>query len=128
MDTAAGVLAILGASFVLLAGLGALRFPDVYARMHAATKASTLGIGLVGLGTVLAVDAGSSKILIAVAFIFLTAPAAAHLVGRAAYRAEGIEIDLSTHDDLAALMDDPDEAHPEGSGPSSPTEPGRPAT
>lgn len=128
MPTTAGVLAVIGASFVLLAGIGALRFPDVYARMHAATKASTLGIALVGLGTALAVDAGSAKIFVAVAFIFLTAPAAAHLVGRAAYRAEGIDIDLSTHDDLAVLMDGPETDPTDGSRPSSPAEPGRPAT
>ena len=119
MHTAAGLLAIAGALFVLLAGLGVLRFPDIYARMHAATKASTLGISLVGLATALVLDDGRAKLGIAVAFIFLTAPSAAHLVGRAAYRAEGIDIDLSTRDDLATLMDDEDqgEPHPGGSDP-----------
>ena len=63
------VLAVAGAVFVLLAGVGALRFPDVYARMHAATKASTLGIALVGLATAVALDDGRAKTLVAVAFI-----------------------------------------------------------
>lgn len=108
------VLAVAGAVFVLLAGVGALRFPDVYARMHAATKASTLGIALVGLATAVALDDGRAKTLVAVAFIFVTAPTGAHFVGRAAYRAEGIAIDLATRDDLAALIDGPD---PPGTSP-----------
>jgi multicomponent Na+:H+ antiporter subunit G len=106
VDAAVAILTITGATFVLLAGIGAVRFPDVYARMHAATKASTLGIALVGLATAITLDGGRAKTLLAVAFIFVTAPSAAHLVGRAAYRAEGIEIDLATRDDLAALIDD----------------------
>jgi multicomponent Na+:H+ antiporter subunit G len=106
IDTAVEVLAVAGSVFVLLAGVGVLRFPDVYARMHAATKASTLGIALVGAATAIALDGGRGKTVIAVAFIFVTAPSAAHFVGRAAYRAEGIEIDLATRDDLAALIDD----------------------
>ena len=107
MDTVVGVLAIAGAVFVLLAGAGVLRFPDVYARMHAATKASTLSVALIGLATAMALDDGRAKTLVAVAFIFVTAPSAAHFVGRAAYRAEGIHIDLATRDDLAALIDGP---------------------
>ena len=105
-DTSVGVLSVAGAVFVLLAGVGTLRFPDVYARMHAATKASTLGIALVGLAAAVALDGGRAKTLIAVAFIFVTAPSAAHFVGRAAYRAEGIEIDLAMRDDLASLIDE----------------------
>jgi multicomponent Na+:H+ antiporter subunit G len=105
MHTAVEILTIAGAVFVLLAGIGTLRFPDVYCRMHAATKASTLGIALVGLAAAIALDDGRPKTIIAVAFIFVTAPSAAHFVGRAAYHAEGIEIDLATRDDLASLID-----------------------
>lgn len=112
VDAAAELLAIAGAVFVLLAGVGVLRFPDVYARMHAATKASTLGVALVGLGVVVALDHGRPKALVAVAFIFVTAPSAAHLVGRAAYRAEGVAIDLEGRDDLGTLVDDGDEGGP----------------
>lgn len=107
MDTVVGVLAIVGAVLVVLAGVGTLRFSDVYARMHAASKASTLAIALIGVATALALDSGRSKIAISVAFIFITAPSAAHLVARAAYRAEGIDIDLDARDDLATLLDDP---------------------
>lgn len=103
------VLALLGGIFVLLAGIGMLRFPDVYARMHAATKASTLGIALIGIAAAIALDDGRVKALVAVAFIFITAPSAAHFVGRAAYFAEGIDIELAGPDDLAALLADQEE-------------------
>lgn len=106
MQATVEILTIAGAVFVLLAGIGTVRFPDVYARMHAATKASTLGVALIGVATAIALDGSRAKTLIAVAFIFVTAPSAAHFVGRTAYRAEGIEIDLATRDNLAALIDD----------------------
>jgi multicomponent Na+:H+ antiporter subunit G len=105
VDVFVGALALVGSLFVLLSGIGVLRFPDVYARMHAATKTSTLGIALIGVATVLGLDHGRAKVLAAVAFVFITAPCAAHMVGRAAYRAEGVEIRLATQDDLAALID-----------------------
>jgi multicomponent Na+:H+ antiporter subunit G len=101
-----GVLAIVGASLVVLAGIGVVRFTDVYARLHAATKAATLGIALIGFAAVLALGEDRSKILLTVVFIFITAPSGAHLVGRAAYRAEGIEIDLEARDDLGDLIDE----------------------
>lgn len=106
-DIVVGILALLGSVFVLLAGVGTLRFPDVYSRMHAATKASTLGIALIGFAGAIAIDGGRARTLLAVAFIFITAPSAAHFVGRAAYRAEHIEIESATRDDLAALLGDP---------------------
>ena len=98
------VLAIAGAVLVLLAGVGVLRFPDLYARMHAATKASTLGIGLIGIAGAISIDGGAAKILLAAALIFVTAPSAAHFIGRAAYRAEGIDIRLDGPDDLDTVM------------------------
>lgn len=109
-DVVTGVLALAGAVMVLLSGLGTLRLGDVYARMHAATKAGTVGILLVALAAAVDLHEGRAKTLVAVAFVFVTAPSAAHLVGRAAYRAEGINIDLEPRDDLADLLDDADQA------------------
>jgi len=105
-EIATGLLALAGSLLVVLAGIGILRFEDVYARMHAATKASTLGIALIGAAGVLALDDDRAKIFLAVTFIFITAPSAAHLVGRSAYHAEGIEIDLEGQDDLGAMLDE----------------------
>lgn len=100
-----GLAALAGAVLVLLAGIGVLRFPDVYARMHAATKATTLGIALIGVAAAIAIEDGRAKTLAAVAFTFITGPCAAHLVSRAAYRAEGITIRITGPDDLADLID-----------------------
>lgn len=107
-DWLSGGLAVAGAAFVLLAGVGVLRFPDLYSRMHAATKAPTLGFLLIALGTLFAVDRGRPKLALAVALIFVTAPVAAHLVGRSAYRAPGIDARIGGHDDLARALDDLD--------------------
>lgn len=109
MDVVVGVLALLGAALVVLAGVGVLRLPDLYARMHAATKASTVGIGLIGVAGAIAVDGGATKILLAVAVIFITAPSAAHFIGRAAYRAEGIELRIDGEDDLRSLIEERDD-------------------
>ena len=82
------VLLIVGGAFAAIAGIGLLRFPDVLMRMHASTKAGTLGVGLIVVsvaiffGTVLV----TTKVVLIVAFLLLTAPVAAHLIGRAAYR------------------------------------------
>ncbi len=84
LDAIVGVLITAGALLVLIAGIGVIRFTDVYARMHAATKATTIGIALVGVAAAISLDGARAKILLAIVFIFITAPAAAHLVGRAA--------------------------------------------
>jgi multicomponent Na+:H+ antiporter subunit G len=78
-----------GAAFMLLAGVGLLRLPDVFARMHAATKSASLGLACVLAGTVLLLRGplADVKLLMAIAFQFMTAPVAAHIIGRAAYRA-----------------------------------------
>jgi monovalent cation/proton antiporter MnhG/PhaG subunit len=80
-------LMIIGAAFALLAGAGVVRMPDLFTRMQAATKASTLGIGCIVLAV--AVYFGdlsiTTRALAIIAFVFLTAPIAAHMIARAAY-------------------------------------------
>lgn len=105
-DAVVGSLAFLGSVFVLLAGVGVLRFRDVYARMHAATKATTLGLALIGTAVAVALGEGRGKVLLAVAFVLITSPTGSHFVGRAAYRAEGVEIRLAARDDLADAVDE----------------------
>jgi multicomponent Na+:H+ antiporter subunit G len=86
-DLLAGICLLVGAFFVLAAAVGILRMPDVYTRMHAATKSGTLGSGLMLVGV--AVHAGDSAVVLralaAVLFLVATTPIAAHLLGRAAY-------------------------------------------
>jgi len=79
---------ILGSAFMLLAGVGLIRLPDLFLRMSATAKAATLGAALTALGA--AVHFGDAaiagKVLVIVFFLFLTAPVAAHKIGRAGYR------------------------------------------
>ena len=77
----------LGVSFMLIASLGILRMPDVMLRMHAATKAGTVGIGFFMLALANHFDDLSVTIkAIAISlFVIATAPVAAHLIARAAY-------------------------------------------
>lgn len=105
VDLVVGILALTGGALVLVAGIGVLRFTDLYARMHAATKVATLAVGLVSVAAALSLGGTGPKILVAAAFVLVTAPNSSHLVGRAAYRAEGIEVRLDAGDDLAALVD-----------------------
>jgi CPA2 family monovalent cation:H+ antiporter-2 len=80
-------LMITGAAFALLAGTGVLRMPDLFMRMQAATKASTLGIGCIALAV--AVHFGelgiATRAVATIIFVFLTAPVAAHMIARASY-------------------------------------------
>ena len=82
------LLVLAGGFFALAAALGVLRLPDILIRMHASTKAGTLGCGLILVA--LAVHFGETDIVAravaAIVFLLLTAPIAAHMIGRAAYR------------------------------------------
>jgi len=83
----AGVLVIVGSGFSLLAALGLLRFPDLYTRLHAVTKAGPVGAGFILLAIAI-VSADAPVVLRALAgivFLILTSPVAAHLLARAAY-------------------------------------------
>lgn len=81
------VFLLIGAFFMFLAGWGLVRMPDLFLRMSAATKASTLGAGFMLLGAAVHfTDLGNiSRSLATIVFIFLTAPVAAHRIARAAY-------------------------------------------
>lgn len=87
-DWIAALLVVAGGGFCLIAGLGLVRLGDTYLRMHAATKAGTLGLGLVCVAVM--VEAQSWQNVAEALFVFLfmiaTAPIGAHLIGRAAFR------------------------------------------
>jgi multicomponent Na+:H+ antiporter subunit G len=82
------LLLLVGAAFCALAALGILRFPDVYTRLHAASKAGPLGAGLMLLAVAFASSDWSIalKAVIGLVFLMLTAPVSAHLLARAALR------------------------------------------
>jgi multicomponent Na+:H+ antiporter subunit G len=88
-DIVTGLLWIVGSAFAFLAALGVVRMPDVFTRMQASTKASTLGLGCLLLGSALQLaDLASIIRLVSIgAFIFLTTPVSAHVIARASYKA-----------------------------------------
>ena len=92
VQTAVLVLAVGSVFFTFVATVGLLRLPDLYTRAHASSKADTLGAGF-GLAAV-AVAFGPSraalKVVLLIAFIYLTNPTAAHAISRAAYD-QGVE-------------------------------------
>ena len=106
LEVIGGTMMVVGAGLAVIAGLGLQRFPDVFARMHAATKPATLGLALVlGGAAMLVDDLGSrTKLLLVIALQFVTAPVGSHLVGRAAYRA-GTELSSDTAVDELAGVD-----------------------
>jgi multicomponent Na+:H+ antiporter subunit G len=103
LDVIAAVLIIAGCLLGLLGGIGVLRLPDVFGRMHAATKPPTLGLVLVAAGAILRVDsvADVTFLVLVVGLQFLTAPVGAHLVGRSAYASGGQLAPDTVMDDLA---------------------------
>lgn len=76
-----------GAFLVFAAAIGILRMPDLFLRMSASAKAGTLGVGLILLGVAVFFNDFSitTRSLAVIVFILLTAPVAAHMIGRAAY-------------------------------------------
>ncbi len=80
---------VLGTFFVLSASIGVIRFPDVYTRLHASTKAATLGISGIMIGAFIFLyvehEIVSGKLILGIIFILLTAPVSAHMIGRAAH-------------------------------------------
>lgn len=107
LDWAAALLLLAGGGFTLVAGLGLLRLPDALVRMHASTKAGTLGAGFILLAAALVFgDLGTSvRMGLTIAFLLLTAPIAAHLIGRAAYRTATPLSERTVIDELASHPD-----------------------
>jgi multicomponent Na+:H+ antiporter subunit G len=79
---------VIGVFFMFVASLGVLRLRDFYMRVHAPTKAATLGLIflLIAVAIVVGTPTVMTKAVLAIVFIAATAPAGAHLLARAAYR------------------------------------------
>lgn len=103
MGTVGEALVLIGACLTLLASVGVLRFADVFVRMHALTKASTLGLLLVLIGAALALEHPNdiTSLVLAAALHVITSPIGNNLLARATYRAEGIRSGIDTTDELA---------------------------
>lgn len=89
VDVLAAALLIVGSALALIAAIGMFRMPDAYSRIHVATKPATLAVVCTVGAAVLRVPglAPTTKLLLAVALQFWTAPVASHMIGRAAHEA-----------------------------------------
>jgi multicomponent Na+:H+ antiporter subunit G len=111
VDLVAMVLAVLGVLLQLVAALGVLRMPDLLTRMHASSKAATLGTALILLAV--GIHFGRSDILartgLIILFLLLTAPVAAHMIGRAGYRDSRADSNENVIDEYRATLEAEDQ-------------------
>lgn len=86
-DLASLVLMLTGAFFMFVAAVGVVRMPDLFLRMSATSKSATLGAACMLLAAAVHFDdfGITTRALATIAFLLLTAPVAAHRIGRAAY-------------------------------------------
>lgn len=91
------ILVFLGTFFIFIAAVGILRMPDIFIRMHAATKAGTLGSGLILFAaTLYFLDTQVTlEAILTIVFIYITAPIASHLIARSAY-AQRVQLSKET--------------------------------
>jgi len=96
------ILSAIGAIFILLASIGLVRMPDIYLRISVTTKAATLGVGLILVSAGIFFNEASliSRVIAIICFLLLTAPVAAHMIGRTAYYTGTKLWDKSIIDDL----------------------------
>jgi multicomponent Na+:H+ antiporter subunit G len=88
-DVIVAALLIIGAFFVTVAAVGVHRLRDTYSRLHAATKAGTLGLTSILIASAIefwAVEPFATRQILTIVFLFLTVPAAAHLIATVGYR------------------------------------------
>ena len=92
-DIITSALLLIGSLFMLLSAIGIIKMPDLFTRMHAATKVGTVGVS--GIVLAVAVHFEQMKVaapaLLIIVFFLATAPIAAHMIGRAAYEM-GVEL------------------------------------
>ncbi|OEH93664.1 monovalent cation/H(+) antiporter subunit G [Bacillus solimangrovi] len=98
------ILLIIGTFFIFSGSLGIVRFPDVYTRLHAATKSATLGVAGILLAAFLFFyfkeHVVSGKLILGIIFVLLTAPVGGHMISRAAYHS-GVKLwEKSVKDDM----------------------------
>lgn len=109
-----GALLLIGAGFTFVATVGLLRLPDLYSRMHSASKVGTVGSGciLIALALFSLETAIVTRALAAIVFLILTAPISAHLLAKASYVAGYRMWSGSVHDDMAETLGEGDSNEP----------------
>ena len=85
-DLLSALLVIAGGFFLIVGGIGLVRLPDLFTRLHAAGVGDTLGVGLFVLGFMFLADFGivTIKLALVLLFLLLTGPVATHALAKAA--------------------------------------------
>jgi multicomponent Na+:H+ antiporter subunit G len=104
-EIAITVMAAIGVALLLVSAIGIVRLPDVYTRMHAAAKASTLGVAFVLLSAGIFYPDQLVIALVVIVLFFVTAPIAATTMARATYRTDPDREFILNYDDLAEHED-----------------------
>ncbi len=105
-DLVGGVLLVCGATFLLLGGLGLVRMPDIYNRIQAGTKATTLGTLFTLAGAACLQPEWGWKLLLIGLFLIFTNPVAAQVLARTAHRRNAGKSPLTRVDRLAEDRED----------------------
>ncbi len=104
------LLLLLGGSLILIGSLGLIRLPDVYTRLHAPTKATTLGMGAILIASMLFTlfDQGSLSVqqLLITLFLFISAPLTGHLIAKTAMHQRLKQIDKTKNAGLIEVARD----------------------
>lgn len=106
VDWLVAALLVFGALFVLLGSLGLLKLPDFFMRLHAPTKASTLGVGAILLASSIHFSTTGNGIslheILILIFLFITAPVSALMMARAARHTQVERVERTQENKLSA--------------------------
>lgn len=105
MEIVSYVFLVIGGLFYLLGGLGILRMPDVFNRIQAGTKATTLGAFSILIGVGIAHPDWLFKVGLIIVFIALSNPVGSSVLAKAAYKSEPTPKNL-VQDDLGGMKDE----------------------
>lgn len=110
IEVITSLLLVLGALFTFAGALGLLRLPDIFCRMHATGKSSTLGVSSIVLASFLyftfSEPGPSIKELLTIVFVFLGGPVGTHMIARAAYRSQVPLHDRTVVNEWKAIEDE----------------------
>ena len=109
VDILSWIFLVAGGAFCIIGMIGIIRLPDMFARLHGASVADTLGAGFIIIGLVLQADSPlvAAKLIIIMGLILLTSPVATHALAQAALHA-GIRPKLA-HDETGGHIAGEDE-------------------
>ena len=87
LDILSWIFLVIGSSFIIIGGIGLLRLPDFYTRIHAASVTDTVGSWLVLIGLMLqaGLNLVTVKLVLVLIFLLMTSPLASHALAKAAY-------------------------------------------